>query len=133
MFKVKSSLDLAFYTCLYLLNDTTCTRYDIVLGIGKKDNSDNTVINMLNSLELCRLKNVKSIYSKLVCTFSVNVGEDCPVFDGMYEFCQLSTGGSVGKFKHAFYSINVLPTTVKWISMSYLYLSTFTMCTVYQL
>lgn len=28
---------------------------------------------------------------------SVNVGEDCPVFDGLFEFCQLSTGGSVGK------------------------------------
>lgn len=26
----------------------------------------------------------------------VNVGEDCPVFDGLFEFCQLSTGGSVG-------------------------------------
>ena len=24
-----------------------------------------------------------------------NVGEDCPVFDGLYEFCQLSGGGSV--------------------------------------
>lgn len=24
-----------------------------------------------------------------------NVGEDCPVFDGLYEFCQISTGGSV--------------------------------------
>lgn len=43
-----------------------------------------------------------------VCTFMytnthththtiVNVGEDCPVFDGMYEFCQLSAGGSLGK------------------------------------
>lgn len=27
---------------------------------------------------------------------TVNVGEDCPVFDGLFEFCQLSTGGSVG-------------------------------------
>ena len=27
---------------------------------------------------------------------TVNVGEDCPVFDGMYEFCQLSAGGSIG-------------------------------------
>lgn len=27
---------------------------------------------------------------------SVNVGEDCPVFDGLFEFCQLSGGGSVG-------------------------------------
>ena len=26
----------------------------------------------------------------------VNVGEDCPVFDGLYEFCQLSAGGSIG-------------------------------------
>merc|ERR1712002_518436 len=24
-----------------------------------------------------------------------NVGEDCPVFDGLYEFCQLSSGGSI--------------------------------------
>ncbi|KAK2106381.1 Histone deacetylase 1 [Saguinus oedipus] len=28
-------------------------------------------------------------------TDPVNVGEDCPVFDGLFEFCQLSTGGSV--------------------------------------
>ena len=28
-------------------------------------------------------------------TCTVNVGEDCPVFDGLYEFCQLSAGGSV--------------------------------------
>ncbi|XP_002983212.2 histone deacetylase 19 [Selaginella moellendorffii] len=25
-----------------------------------------------------------------------NVGEDCPVFDGLYSFCQMYTGGSVG-------------------------------------
>ena len=31
----------------------------------------------------------------LVFFSSVNVGEDCPVFDGLYEFCQLSAGGSV--------------------------------------
>ena len=24
-----------------------------------------------------------------------NVGEDCPVFDGLFEFCQISTGGSI--------------------------------------
>ena len=29
--------------------------------------------------------------------FAVNVGEDCPVFDGMHEFCQLSAGGSIGQ------------------------------------
>uniref|UniRef100_A0A7N0TK56 Histone deacetylase n=1 Tax=Kalanchoe fedtschenkoi TaxID=63787 RepID=A0A7N0TK56_KALFE len=25
-----------------------------------------------------------------------NVGEDCPVFEGLFEFCQASTGGSIG-------------------------------------
>jgi histone deacetylase 1/2 len=24
-----------------------------------------------------------------------NVGEDCPVFDGLYEFCKISSGGSL--------------------------------------
>ena len=24
-----------------------------------------------------------------------NVGEDCPVFDGMFDFCALSAGGSI--------------------------------------
>lgn len=32
-------------------------------------------------------------YNKQMQRF--NVGEDCPVFDGLYEFCQLSAGGSV--------------------------------------
>lgn len=32
-------------------------------------------------------------YNKQMQRF--NVGEDCPVFDGLYEFCQLSGGGSV--------------------------------------
>ncbi|XP_012369015.1 histone deacetylase 1-like [Octodon degus] len=32
-------------------------------------------------------------YSKQMQRFSV--GEDCPVFDGLFEFCQLSTGGAV--------------------------------------
>ncbi|KAL0616217.1 Histone deacetylase 1 [Plecturocebus cupreus] len=27
-----------------------------------------------------------------------NIGEDCPVFDGLLEFCQLSAGGSVASF-----------------------------------
>lgn len=35
---------------------------------------------------------------------AVNVGEDCPVFDGLYEFCQLSAGGSAGKLEE--YELN---------------------------
>ena len=39
--------------------------------------------------------------------FPVNVGEDCPVFDGMYEFCQLSAGGSIGMFTSLIRNISV--------------------------
>ena len=37
-------------------------------------------------------ENMKDFYHELR---RFNVGRDCPVFDGVYEFCQLSTGGSV--------------------------------------
>lgn len=33
-------------------------------------------------------------YSRQLQRF--NVGEDCPVFDGLFEYCQLYTSGSVG-------------------------------------
>lgn len=33
-------------------------------------------------------------YSRQLQKF--NVGEDCPVFDGLFEFCQISAGGSIG-------------------------------------
>ncbi|XP_044507442.1 histone deacetylase 19-like isoform X3 [Mangifera indica] len=39
-----------------------------------------------------------------------NVGEDCPVFDGLYSFCQISAGGSVGgavKLNHGLCDIAV--------------------------
>ncbi|KAI5315305.1 hypothetical protein L3X38_044481 [Prunus dulcis] len=39
-----------------------------------------------------------------------NVGEDCPVFDGLYSFCQTYAGGSVGgavKLNHGFCDISI--------------------------
>jgi len=43
------------------------------------------------------LKNIRpdnmSDYTKSMQRF--NVGEDCPVFDGLFEFCQISAGGSI--------------------------------------
>ena len=48
------------------------------------------------SLQICLM--LDSIYFIDVFPI-VNVGEDCPVFDGLYEFCQLSSGGSVGKIQ----------------------------------
>lgn len=26
-----------------------------------------------------------------------NLGEDCPVFDNLFEFCQMYAGGTIGK------------------------------------
>lgn len=31
------------------------------------------------------------------CQCSVNVGDDCPVFDGLFEYCSISAGGSMGE------------------------------------
>ncbi len=31
-----------------------------------------------------------------------NVGEDCPVFDGLFEFCQIYASGSIGKIEATF-------------------------------
>uniref|UniRef100_A0A4W4EZS3 Histone deacetylase 1 n=1 Tax=Electrophorus electricus TaxID=8005 RepID=A0A4W4EZS3_ELEEL len=43
----------------------------------------------------CKTSHISNIDLMINIPFSVNVGEDCPVFDGLFEFCQLSTGGSV--------------------------------------
>lgn len=40
-------------------------------------------------------------YTKQVIT--VNVGEDCPVFEGLFEFCSISAGGSIGEFDAVFF------------------------------
>jgi hypothetical protein len=31
-------------------------------------------------------------------TQSDNVGDDCPVFDGLFDYCSISAGGSMGAF-----------------------------------
>jgi len=44
----------------------------------------------------------KCVYFGLLQLFSLvthvtgNVGDDCPVFDGLFEFCSISAGGSMG-------------------------------------
>ncbi|KAM9986619.1 hypothetical protein ACTFIY_011037 [Dictyostelium cf. discoideum] len=47
----------------------------------------------INFLKLVTPDNMHD-YSKQLVKF--NVREDCPVFDGMYNFCQISSGGSIG-------------------------------------
>jgi len=46
----------------------------------------------------------------------VNVGEDCPVFDGLYEFCQISAGGSIGDDLFLFFIIRPVPTIFSFLS-----------------
>ncbi|CAJ0916907.1 unnamed protein product, partial [Mesorhabditis belari] len=47
---------------------------------------------LYRELETASPDNLK-LYNKQMLKF--NVGEDCPLFDGLYEFCQLSSGGSL--------------------------------------
>lgn len=37
----------------------------------------------------------------LMTCVSGNVGDDCPVFDGLFEFCAISAGGSMGTLSQA--------------------------------
>ncbi|KAK0405531.1 hypothetical protein QR680_018041 [Steinernema hermaphroditum] len=46
----------------------------------------------MNFLRTATPDNLKQ-FNKQMLKF--NVGEDCPVFDGLFEFCQLSSGGSI--------------------------------------
>ncbi|CAM9138542.1 unnamed protein product [Discosporangium mesarthrocarpum] len=49
----------------------------------------------INFLRIVTLDNMAlDIHTDSLARF--NVGEDCPVFDGLYEFCQLYTSGSIG-------------------------------------
>ena len=45
-------------------------------------------------------------YSRQLQRF--NVGEDCPVFDGLFEFCKLYTSGSIGNSATAIVSMRTV-------------------------
>jgi histone deacetylase 1/2 len=47
----------------------------------------------INFLKVITPDNMDTLQRELA---RFNVGEDCPVFDGLYEFCQLYTSGSIG-------------------------------------
>lgn len=46
------------------------------------------------------------------CQIQDNVGDDCPVFDGLFDYCSISAGGSMGKpfFFSSFISTELKPT-----------------------
>lgn len=51
----------------------------------------------LYNKQMLKCKWSPSLHPIPFSSLSVNVGEDCPLFDGLYEFCQLSSGGSLGE------------------------------------
>jgi len=52
------------------------------------------IMDFNKQMQRCKLR---FFFSKKIRKrfFLVNVGEDCPVFEGVYEFCQISAGGSL--------------------------------------
>lgn len=66
----------------------------------------------VNFIERVTPKNIQT-FSKSLTHF--NVGDDCPVFDGLYDFCSMYTGASIdGKMKNAFLIIIII---ITWISL----------------
>eukprot|EP01100_Stratorugosa_tubuloviscum_P013394 TRINITY_DN6682_c0_g1_i1.p1 TRINITY_DN6682_c0_g1~~TRINITY_DN6682_c0_g1_i1.p1 ORF type:complete len:455 (+),score=176.34 TRINITY_DN6682_c0_g1_i1:26-1390(+) len=61
--------------------------------VTEKDMSRFHSDDYVNFLKIISPEN-RQEYTKQLSRF--NVGDDCPIFDGMFRFCQTSTGGSVG-------------------------------------
>lgn len=40
----------------------------------------------------------RAMLMHVLATFAVNVGDDCPVFDGLFEYCSIAAGGSMGSY-----------------------------------
>ena len=62
------------------------------------DESDLTKFHSDDYIEFLRLITPENQHEHMrnLKRFNINVGDDCPVFDGLFQFCQLYTGGSVG-------------------------------------
>ena len=54
------------------------------------------LIRMFTLLTNCGCLVVPSIVP--FTTDTDNVGDDCPVFDGLFDYCSISAGGSMGAF-----------------------------------
>jgi len=77
-------LNYGLYKKLYVYRPTRITPLEMT-----KFHTD----DYINFLQTVRPDNMETFAKQLV---RFNVGEDCPVFDGMFEYCQISAGGSVG-------------------------------------
>ena len=73
--------------------EMTCFHSDEYVKFIKNVRPDN-IVGFDKHMERCKT-GFSLIPRSTVLSFSVNVGEDCPVFEGLYEFCQISAGGSL--------------------------------------
>ncbi|KAI8989418.1 hypothetical protein BDB01DRAFT_842131 [Pilobolus umbonatus] len=79
------------YKKLDIVKPTRCTAYQMT-----RFHSDEYV-NFLQTVTPDNLETLSQPHGGLeqgIARF--NVGEDCPVFDGLFEFCSISAGGSIG-------------------------------------
>jgi len=60
------------------------------------DHSEMTHFHSDDYINFLRIITPDNMHSHLRQLQRFNVGEDCPVFDGLFEFCQISASGSVG-------------------------------------
>eukprot|EP01138_Halocafeteria_seosinensis_P016232 gb/GECG01016562.1/.p1 GENE.gb/GECG01016562.1/~~gb/GECG01016562.1/.p1 ORF type:complete len:128 (+),score=10.11 gb/GECG01016562.1/:1-384(+) len=61
------------------------------------DNVEMTRFHSDDYINFLRSVSPDNLHERLRELQKFNVGEDCPVFDGLFEFCQLSCSGSMGK------------------------------------
>jgi histone deacetylase 1/2 len=55
-----------------------------------------TMFHTDDYVRFLRQVTVDNMHEVMAQLHRFNVGEDCPVFDGMWRFCQISAGGSIG-------------------------------------
>jgi histone deacetylase 1/2 len=60
------------------------------------DHSEMTHFHSDDYVNFLRIITPDNMHNHLRQLQRFNVGEDCPVFDGLFEFCQISSSGSVG-------------------------------------
>lgn len=79
-------------------------------------------VEFLSRITPSNMGNYTKEQHKCLCTFAIpslqllkhaltpdNVGDDCPVFDGLFEYCSISAGGSMGRSQR--HSVAVLELT----------------------
>jgi histone deacetylase 1/2 len=57
---------------------------------------DMTRFHSSDYIRFLKTKDPKNLHRTSKQTTDLKLNDDCPAFDGLYEFCQKSSGGSLG-------------------------------------